>query len=102
MFPAHIRFLVLMTALLLASCDAVDLPKACRTEGGLRDLMAAKAGVKRAEAAVIHARMMGPSTDTGIARPPDFEPDPVAARAVRTLGQARKNLRDAVARCRAG
>ncbi len=102
MRAVHIRFLVLMTVLLLASCDAADMPKACRTEAGLRDLISARADVKQAETTVIHARMLRPSSDTGIARPPDFEPDPVAARAVRALGQARKKLRDAAARCRDG
>ncbi len=100
MRAVHIRFLMLMTALLLASCDAVNLPKACRTEGAMRDLISARADVKQTETAVIHARMLRPSSDTGIARPPDFEPDPAAARAVRALGQARKKLGEAAARCR--
>lgn len=102
MLPVHIRIFVLAPALLLACCDATDGPKMCRTEADARALKEAEAFVSQAEEAVIRARMMGPSPHTQNVRPQDFEPDPVAARAVVALRYARFKVAQAAARCRDG
>lgn len=100
MLPVHIRILVLTPALLLACCDATNLPKTCRAEVDVRAMEEAEASVNQAEEAVVRARMMGPSPYTQNVRPPAFEPDPIAAAAVAKLRYARFKLAQAVARCR--
>jgi hypothetical protein len=100
--PAHIRILAPIVIAIVAACDSGNVPKGCRNDDGLRSVKAAEATVTQAETAVVRARMMGPSPHIQNVRPPDFEPDPVVARAMAALRYARFKLAQAVARCRDG
>ncbi|MBY0509796.1 MAG: hypothetical protein K2P94_06550 [Rhodospirillaceae bacterium] len=102
MLPVHIRLFVLASALLLACCDATDRPTVCRADADARAMKEAEAYVKQAEEAVVRARMMGPSPHVQNVRPPEFEPDPVAAGASAKLRHARFKLAQAMAACRDG